>query len=82
MKSTHVKAAILVLCIALVLPSALGAGYVLHIFGNANMDGTIDAKDIDYLNEIISGKANKTDMADSNYDGKIDESDIAQVVRI
>ena len=82
MKSIHVRAAILAMCIAFVLPSALGAGYVLHIFGNANMDGTIDAKDIDYLKEIISGKANKTDMADANYDGKIDQSDIAQVERI
>jgi iron complex transport system substrate-binding protein len=82
MKSRYSCLAILALCLALVLPSAMGGGYVLHIFGNANMDGTIDAKDVDYLKEIISGKEKKTDLADANYDGKIDEADISQINRI
>ncbi len=82
MKRCKSCAAILALCIATLMPYALGAGYVLHIFGNANMDGTIDVLDIDHLKDIISGKEKPTDLADANYDGKIDEKDISQVEQI
>lgn len=72
----------LALCLLIAVLPALGDGYVLHVFGNANMDGTIDAKDINYLKEIVAGKQDKTEMADANYDGKIDDQDIAQVETI
>ena len=72
--------AMLVLC-GLVLPASSGS-YVLHIFGNANMDGAIDQYDIDQLNGIINGTIDPTMLADANYDGKVDEEDIAQVEKI
>lgn len=72
--------AMLALC-ALALPTFAG-NYVLHIFGNANMDGTIDESDVDQLKEILEGTANSTMLADANYDGNVDEEDIAQVQKI
>ena len=72
--------AMLVLC-GLVLPASSG-GFVLHIFGNANMDGTIDESDIDQIKRIINGTIDSTMLADANYDGKVDEEDIAQVEKI
>lgn len=49
------------------------------VYGNANMDDTIDENDIEYLELIISGEREETMYADANYDGKIDEADIQQV---
>ena len=40
--------------LANIIPLSSGSGYVLHVFGNANMDGTIDREDIDTLREIIN----------------------------
>ncbi|NLL94533.1 MAG: ABC transporter substrate-binding protein [Thermoplasmatales archaeon] len=54
----------------------------LQIFGNANGDWTIDEQDIQYIQDIIDGKKEKTVFADANRDGKIDEKDIDQVNRI
>jgi len=56
--------------------------YVLHIFGNANLDGTIDSSDVAAIKSMIDGKQNFTDLADANFDGKIDEADITHVERI
>jgi len=61
---------------------ASAGNYVLQIFGNANMDETIDERDIDCLKEIISGKIISTMLADANYDGKIDEKDVTSVEKI
>ncbi|HOT07130.1 MAG: Periplasmic binding protein [Methanosaeta sp. PtaB.Bin039] len=55
---------------------------VLNIFGNADMNGSIDEKDIEYLKGIVGGTLNPTLLADANYDGKIDDEDIHQVERI
>ena len=41
----YLMAIMLALCCLMLQASA--GDYVLHIFGNANMDGTIDEKDID-----------------------------------
>ncbi|MDD2755730.1 MAG: ABC transporter substrate-binding protein [Methanothrix sp.] len=68
------------LCFLMLQASA--GDYVLHIFGNANMDDTINEKDIDYLKEIITGTINTTILSDANYDGKVDEKDITQVEKI
>ncbi|MCK9564806.1 MAG: ABC transporter substrate-binding protein [Methanothrix sp.] len=73
--------AILVLC-AIALPIASGSAYVLHIFGNANMDGIVDQSDIVFLKAIIEGKEKSTELADANIDGKVDAKDITQVVKI
>lgn len=51
----------------------------LDVFGNANMDDTIDENDIDYVKAIINGSAPSTILADANYDQMIDEKDIDQI---
>jgi iron complex transport system substrate-binding protein len=72
--------AVIMLCGLLAQASA--GDYILHIYGNANMDGTIDMKDIEYLQEIIAGSVNASPLADANFDGKVDENDISQVEMI
>jgi len=63
--------------------STLGTGseenYTLGIFGNANMDRTIDEKDIAYVQDVIRGAKNASNLTDANYDGNIDQSDIDQI---
>jgi len=54
----------------------------LGIFGNANMDDTIDVNDIEYVEGIIEGTNEKTELADANYDGKIDKNDKNQIEQI
>jgi iron complex transport system substrate-binding protein len=62
------------------LPSA--AAFTLDVFGNANMDDTIDADDITYLQGIINKTNKETELADANYDGKIDQQDVSAVEEI
>ena len=50
--------------------------FILDIFGNANMDELINAKDITYVEGILNGANKQTDLADANQDGKIDQADI------
>jgi iron complex transport system substrate-binding protein len=64
-----------------VMPVA-ASDYTLEIFGNSNMDDTINADDTDYIKGIINGKNEVTKLADANYDGKIDDADIAQIEQI
>jgi iron complex transport system substrate-binding protein len=61
---------------------AMASDYTLEIFGNANMDNTIDEKDIEYIKEIINGTTESTKFADANLDGKIDVEDIVQIQSI
>jgi iron complex transport system substrate-binding protein len=65
----------------IVLP-AVASDYTLGIYGNANMDDTIDEEDIEYVEGIIEGTNEATELADANYDGEIDEDDIAQIEMI
>jgi iron complex transport system substrate-binding protein len=51
----------------------------LTVFGNANGDTVIDEKDADYIQGIIDGKKQKTDLADANCDSAITVEDIKQV---
>lgn len=54
----------------------------LPIFGNANMDESIDDEDISFLTEIISGQKEPTELADADHDGEIDEGDVLRVEEI
>jgi iron complex transport system substrate-binding protein len=67
------------LCISLLAMSASAVDYTLGILGNANMDDTIDEKDIEYVEGVIKGAKVATNLSDANYDGKIDDDDIAQI---
>jgi iron complex transport system substrate-binding protein len=60
----------------------IGEDFTLKIFGNANMDNTIDNKDAAYIDGVIKGTNAPTDLSDANYDGTVDEEDIAQIKRI
>jgi iron complex transport system substrate-binding protein len=73
--------AIMLALFCLMLQASSG-DYVLHIFGNSNLDGTIDEKDIDHLKAIIKGTTNSTILSDANFDGNVDEKDITRVEEI
>jgi iron complex transport system substrate-binding protein len=70
------------LCILLSILPAVAYDFTLTIFGNANMDDTIDESDIEFVREIISGTQKATAFSDANYDGMIDERDISKVESI
>jgi iron complex transport system substrate-binding protein len=53
--------------------------FTLEIYGNANMDDTIDELDIEYVQGIIDGTNGETELADANFDGQIDEADLEQI---
>jgi iron complex transport system substrate-binding protein len=53
--------------------------YTLEVFGNANMDETIDQGDIEFLKAVINGTESPTRLTDANHDEKIDEKDVDQV---
>jgi iron complex transport system substrate-binding protein len=72
----------MILAIVFYIDDIGASGYTLGIFGNANMDGTIDESDITYVNDIINGTFAPTNLSDANYDGKIDASDIDQIRKI
>lgn len=76
--------ALMHIALAGVLLCALSSAeaFTLDIFGNANMDDTIDENDVIFLQGIIDGTNNHTELADANYDGKIDEKDIEQIEHI
>jgi iron complex transport system substrate-binding protein len=71
--------ALMVLASTLLYAVPAAADFTLDIFGNANMDDTINEDDIVYVQEIINGTNEKTELADANYDGRIDQLDITQI---
>ncbi len=71
--------AVMTLCVSLAFLPANAVDFTLQIFGNANMDDTIDEQDIEYVQGIIDGTKDKTELSDANYDGTIDKEDIAQI---
>jgi len=79
------KASIVSLLVMLISSALLTAMPVaadddtLEIFGNANMDDTIDEQDVEYIRGILDGTNEATELADANYDGTIDEVDIEQI---
>ena len=52
--------------------------FVLGIYGNANLDDTIDMRDITYTARIICLLEEETYLADANYDGEVDVFDMWQ----
>ena len=62
----------LALCVPLTAMSSFAADFTLNIFGNANMDYIIDERDIAYIEDIIGGSKEPTDLADADGDGNID----------
>ncbi|MDD2755958.1 MAG: ABC transporter substrate-binding protein [Methanothrix sp.] len=66
----------------LAIMSGLASEDTLEIFGNANMDDTINADDVTYLHGIINKTSMETELADANYDGKIDQQDVSVVGEI
>lgn len=75
-------ALLLISCISLAVTPALASDYTLEVFGNANMDETIDEDDVAYVEGIIDGTNEGTELADANYDGNIDAQDLDQIERI
>jgi iron complex transport system substrate-binding protein len=72
----------MLLCTTLVAMPAGASAYILGIFGNANMDEEIDEADVEYVQGIIAGTNDATDLADANSDGEIDVEDVNQINRI
>jgi iron complex transport system substrate-binding protein len=66
----------------LVTTPANASDDALKIFGNANMDETIDEDDIAYVEGVIKGTNEKTEFSDANYDGEVNEKDITQIEQI
>jgi len=83
MKCTTFRALIVALCASLLaFMPAVASDFTLQVFGNANMDDTIDELDIEYVQEIIDEAKDETELADANCDGEIDEEDINQIQMI
>ncbi|MDQ1313728.1 MAG: transporter substrate-binding protein [Euryarchaeota archaeon] len=51
----------------------------LAVYGNANLDNSIDEADIEYVLGIINGTEDDTQFADADYDGQIGEDDIVHI---
>ena len=66
----------LILLASLIHPVSASDSFTIKIFGNANLDDRIDEMDISYVEGIISGLNNPTNLSDANYDGQIDQKDI------
>jgi iron complex transport system substrate-binding protein len=79
MNKTVFGIAVMASCVLLAFVPANASDFTLPIFGNANMDDTIDELDIEYVQGIIDGAKEMTQLADANYDGKIDKDDMAQI---
>ena len=51
-------------------------------FGDVNNDGHVNYTDVDMISDIIMGKLPYSDAADINKDGKVDASDIVEVINV
>lgn len=60
-------------------PQKPSMNLVLEVFGNANMDDTVDQNDLTYVTNIIAGTANPTQFADANKDGVVNQADVEQI---
>jgi len=78
----HKIAFALGLGIILITAISSAADFTLGIYGNANMDDTVDEQDIAYVEDVVRGSKPATNLTDANYDGKIDQQDIEQINRI
>lgn len=73
------RACILIVLCLLASTACAKMDFTLEVFGNANMDETIDQEDVTLLIGVINGTQSPTRLTDANYDGKIDEKDVHQV---
>ena len=81
-KKRCVEIAIVLCSVLLVAFSGIAAGQnqeTLGIYGNANLDDTIDMRDITFTARIICWLEEPTDLADANHDGEIDVGDMTQI---
>lgn len=66
--------------------SSFSTDTVALVYGNANMDYTIDSSDVEMLQSIVDGKTTwdkeKNYLADANADGKITQEDVDLVNKI
>jgi len=81
-RSIRIGIALIIAAIFFAAFSSNAASYTLKVYGNANMDDTINDKDISYLQDVIKGSAEKTQFSDANNDGVVDQKDIDQVKKI
>lgn len=82
MKTLVCAVLIMAICVSQGVMHADASDFTLDIFGNANMDDTIDELDIEYVQGIIDGTNDVTMLVDANYDGVVNEDDIAQIEAI
>lgn len=73
---------LILICALSVLPTVSATGYTFQIFGNANLDDTIDESDIAYVRDVIAGKSTSTELSDTNRDGIVDDDDIVLIEKI
>lgn len=66
----------------LLVMNSAASDFTLGIFGNANMDSTIDEKDIAFVEDVIIGKNAATNLSDANCDGNINSLDIERIKEI
>ena len=66
MKRTALGVVFTVLCVSLAMMPAVASDFTLEIFGNANMDDIIDDMDIEYVQGIIDGTDDETELSDAN----------------
>jgi len=66
-------------CVSPNVMPTMASDYTLGIFGNANMDDAINEEDVKYVQGIIDGTNEATELADANYDGRTDEEDLTQI---
>jgi len=59
--------------------SAVASDIMLSILGNANEDGTIDLKDVEYTESIILGSGNQTQFTDATGDNSINMLDVTKI---
>ncbi len=82
MKISREFMAVLSICAILIAMAASAADFSLGIYGNANLDETINDQDIAYVQDVIQGIKPVSNLTDANHDGKIDKSDIDQIRQI
>lgn len=75
-------ACILIITCISISTACAEADYTLEVFGNANMDETIDQEDVALLKAMISGTESHTRLADANNDGSIDDTDVDHIENI
>ncbi|ABK14758.1 periplasmic binding protein [Methanothrix thermoacetophila PT] len=75
-----ISALIVISCF--IITQASAGNFVLHIFGNANMDDRIDENDLEFIRMVIQGEKSATELCDADHNGVVDASDITQVERI